>query len=75
MPPIDDHFLDVNKHGVLRIPLGLWLALVFLARDWAIGLSVLASSSMSQDTIKLISANFDWRTTVIEIPAALAAAP
>lgn len=69
MARIDDRFLDVNRFGVLRIPVALWLGLVFLARGWIIGFLVLISAYMSPDTLRLITPDLDWRVAIIEVPA------
>lgn len=69
MAQLDERLLDVNEHGVLRIPMGVWLALLFLARHWLITFVVLISSIMNRETMKVLGGDFSWVTLAIELPA------
>ncbi len=69
MAQIDDRMLDVNQYGVLRIPAGVWLALLFLARHWLMGFVVLISSIMNRETLRVLGGDFSWVTLAIELPA------
>lgn len=72
MAKIDDHLLDVNEFGVLRIPAHLWLALVFQARNWVIGLVAVVSAMLSPDAMRVLSRDFSWHLLALELPALLA---
>lgn len=69
MAQLDERLLDVNQHGVLRIPMGVWLALLFLARHWLITFFVLISSIMNRETMKVLGGDFSWVILAIELPA------
>ena len=56
MAQVDERLLDVNAHGVLRIPAEIWLALVFL-----ILLGTVASAQDAVPTPAVIHlASEDW---------------
>lgn len=65
----DDRYLDVDAHGVLRLPVGLWLALVFLCRHWVLALMVTVSARRVGDTTLLLGSDFTWQVLAIEVPA------
>jgi Protein of unknown function (DUF2919) len=44
----DSAYLDVNDHGVLRVPGPLWLGFAVLARYWLLMLVIVVSSGQSQ---------------------------
>lgn len=71
MAQIDDRSLDVNEHGVLRIPAELWLSILFLCRHWVLALVVTVSSGQSRDTIRLLGESFNWWVLLAELPALL----
>lgn len=70
MAELDDRFLNVNEHGVLRIPFGLWLSVLVLSRGWVVALFVMASLLSNQfDVLRLLGKDSFWITMLIEIPA------
>lgn len=69
MAQIDDRSLDVNEHGVLRIPAELWLSILFLCRHWVLALVVTVSARKSQDSALLLGSDFSWVVLAIELPA------
>ncbi len=70
MAKFDDRFLDVNAHGVLRIPLELWLAGLVLARGWIIALFTMASLLGNQmDVIRILGKDVAWISMLLELPA------
>jgi hypothetical protein len=71
MARIDERLLDVNAHGVLRIPAEIWLALVFLARHWVLTLVVTVIARRSKEAYILFGADFSWVVLAIEVPALL----
>lgn len=68
---IDEHVLDVNEHGVLRIPAALWLALVLQCRHWVLGGILLLSARYSQNVWYLLTNDFGVFILSIEIPGLL----
>lgn len=74
MARIDERLLDVNQHGVLRIPAEIWLALVFLVRHWVLMLLVTVIARRSKDAYILFGSDFSWVVIAIEVPALLMAA-
>lgn len=74
MAQVDERLLDVNAHGVLRIPAEIWLALVFLARHWVLTLVVTVIARRSKEAYILFGADFSWVVLAIEVPALLMAA-
>lgn len=73
MAKLDERLLDVNEHGVLRIPAEIWLALVFLARHWVLALVVTVIARRSKEAYILFGADFSWVVLAIEVPALLMA--
>lgn len=71
MARIDDRMLDLNRHGVLRIPAAMWLALLFLARHWVLVLVVTVSARRNQEAIRLYGSDFNWWLLLAEAPALL----
>jgi hypothetical protein len=66
---MDSRFLDVNDHGVLRVPAWLWVALALLARYWVLLIVVAVSARRSQDAWLLIGpGNFSWVQLIMELP-------
>jgi hypothetical protein len=66
---LDDRYLDVNAHGVLRLPFELVLALLFLCRHWVLALLVTVSARRIGDTTLLLGSDFTWQVLAIEVPA------
>lgn len=73
MAQLDERLLDVNQHGVLRIPAEIWLALVFLARHWVLMLLVTVIARRSKEAYILFGSDFSWIVIAIEVPALLMA--
>lgn len=74
---IDDRLLDVDKHGTLRVPAVLWVALAVLCRYWILVIVVFASARRSPDVVRVLGEGFSWYFLLLELPAmvlALAAA-
>jgi len=71
MAHIDDRMLDVNQHGVLRIPAGVWLAFLFMARHWIVVLVVTVSARRNQEAVRLYGTDFNWWLLLLELPALL----
>jgi len=58
--------LDLDRHGVLRVPTPLWIGFALLARHW---LLVLVSARASKSTVQLIG-DFDqlWPMLIVQAP-------
>lgn len=73
MAEIDDRLLNVNQHGVLKIPTEIWLAMLFLLRYWVVSLFAVASILSNQsDALFLFGDTFSWAIFAAEGPCALA---
>lgn len=70
---MDDRFLDLDRHGVLRPPLWLALCCAFLLRHWLLILFVAASARRAPETVGWAYGEFSWLMLVIESPALLLA--
>lgn len=68
---MDDRFLDVDRHGVLKVPFHLWVGLAYLARHWLILVIALASVRRSPETLVLVKDSLSWLTLFFEIPSLL----
>jgi hypothetical protein len=67
----DERLFNVNQHGVVAIAAPIWLGMLFLARQWILGLAALASFFAGQDkVIYAVAAGFDYRLLLMEVPAA-----
>lgn len=71
MAQIDDRMLDVNQHGVLRIPAAVWFALIFMARHWVLVLVVTVSARRNKEAVRLYGDDFSWWLLLLEVPALL----
>lgn len=69
MAQLDERFLDVDRHGCLRIPGALWLALAFLARHVLLAGVIFATAKRSPDVVRLLGDDFNWFMLVFELPA------
>ena len=68
----DSAFLDVDRYGVLRVPLGMWLGLVVLARHWVLLLIIGASARRDSRSVLLLGdGGVPWLAMAMEIPALL----
>jgi hypothetical protein len=68
---MDERLLDVNEHGVLRVPGTMWLALFLLARHWFWVLFILISTSSGGDSFALLNGGVPWIPMVFQLPALL----
>jgi hypothetical protein len=65
----DSAFLDVNSHGVLRVPGPLWLGFAVLARYWILMLVVTVSARRSQETLLLLGHDgIPWAWLALQLP-------
>jgi Protein of unknown function (DUF2919) len=66
----DSAFLDVDRYGVLRVPLGMWLGLIVLARHWVLLIVVGASARRESRSVLLLGDDgVPWLAMVMEVPA------
>lgn len=70
---MDDRFLDLDRHGVLRPPLVLWFIGAFLLRHWLLMLFIAASARASPATLGWFDAASTAVMLTIELPMALLA--
>lgn len=68
---IDDRLLDVDKHGALRAPSVLWVALAVLCRYWILVVAVFVSARRAPDVVRVLGDGFSWYFLLLEIPAIL----
>ena len=68
---IDDRLLDVDKHGSLRVPSVLWVALAVLCRYWILVAVVFASARRAPEVVRVLGDGFSWYFLLLEIPAIL----
>ena len=69
MAQLDERLLNVDRHGCLRIPGALWLALAFLARHVLLAAVIFATAKRSPDVVRLLGDDFNWFMLVFELPA------
>jgi hypothetical protein len=68
----DSAYLDVNDHGVLRVPGPLWLGFAVLARYWLLMLVIVVSSGQSQLSALLLGNNgVPWAWLALQLPIVL----
>jgi hypothetical protein len=66
----DSAFLEVDRYGVLRVPLAMWLGLAVLARHWVLLLVVGASARRDQRSVLLLGDDgIPWLALALEVPA------
>ncbi len=66
----DSAFLDVDRYGVLRVPLGMWLGLIVLARHWVLLIVVGASARRESRSVLLLGeGGIPWLAMAMEVPA------
>ncbi len=61
----------MDRHGSLRVPGVLWLALAFLARHLVLAFIVFAMAKRSPEMVRLLGQNFSWLVLPLELPVAL----
>jgi hypothetical protein len=65
----DSAYLDVNDHGVLRVPGPLWVGFAVLARYWLLMLVIIVSSGQSQlATLLLGNDGVPWAWLALQLP-------
>jgi hypothetical protein len=68
----DSAFLDVNSHGVLRVPGPLWIGFAVLARYWILMLVVTVSVRRSRESVLLLGHDgIPWPWLVAQLPIVL----
>ncbi len=66
--------LDLDRHGVLRIPALLWIALALMARHWVLLLIVGVSARRDSSSVLLLGdGGIPWVALAMEVPAVLLA--
>jgi hypothetical protein len=68
----DERFLDLNDHGVLRVPGELWLAFVVLTRQWL--LVVVGACSLmvgAADAARVAREGLSWWAVGVQAPVML----
>lgn len=70
----DSAFLDVDRHGVLRIPATLWVGFAVLARQWILILVVLVSAKRSKESVLLLGdGGMPWEWLAMQAPIVILA--
>ena len=67
MAEFDERYLNVSKHGVLNVPMTLWVGMLFLARHWILLIATLASRR-SAETIQFAANSLSWLPLMLELP-------
>jgi hypothetical protein len=68
----DSAYLDVNDHGVLRVPVPLWLGFAVLARYWLLMLVVMVSAQQSRESALLLGHDgVPWAWLALQLPIVL----
>jgi hypothetical protein len=68
----DSAYLDVNSHGVLRVPGPLWLGFAVLARYWILMLVVTVSARRSRESVLLLGdGGVPWIWLAMQLPIVL----
>ena len=68
----DSAYLDVDRHGVLRVPGPLWLGFAVLARYWILVLVVTVSARRSKESVLLLGHDgFPWMWLAVQAPIVL----
>jgi Protein of unknown function (DUF2919) len=66
----DSAFLDVDRYGVLRVPVAMWLGLAVLARHWVLLIVVGASARREKRSVLLLGDDgIPWHLLAMEVPA------
>ena len=70
----DSAFLDVDRHGVLRVPGALWAGFAMLARQWILVFVVVVSARRSRESVLLLGdQGFPWAWLVMQAPIVILA--
>jgi hypothetical protein len=68
----DSAYLDVDRHGVLRVPGPLWLGFAVLARYWILVLVVTVSARRSPEAVLLLGeGGYPWAWLAVQLPIVL----
>lgn len=71
---LDERFLDVNAHGVLRVPGALWLGFAVLARHWVLMLMLAVSARRDPSLVRVLGdGGIPWLMLGLQLPAVLVA--
>jgi hypothetical protein len=71
---MDDSYLDVNRHGVLRVPGPLWFGFAVLARHWILMLLVAVSARRDPSIVAVLGENgVPWTMLAVQLPVVLVA--
>ena len=71
---LDERFLDVNAHGVLRVPGPLWAGFAVLARHWVLMLLVAVSARRDPSIVRVLGdSGIPWLMLGMQLPALLVA--
>lgn len=71
---LDERFLDVNAHGVLRVPAALWAGFAVLARHWVLVLMVLVSVRRDASVLRVIGEDgVPWMMAGLQLPVVVLA--
>jgi hypothetical protein len=65
---MDDRWLDVDQHGVLRIPGVMWLGLILLVRHWAWFFVVLLSAQYGGGAAETLQWQGMWWPLLAQLP-------
>lgn len=68
----DSAYLDLDRHGVLRVPGPLWLGFTVLARYWILVLVVTVSARRSPEAVLLLGdGGYPWAWLAVQAPIVL----
>ena len=71
---VDESFLNVNRHGVLRVPAMLWIGFAVLARHWVLVLIVAASARRDPSVVTVLGEDgLPWTMLALQVPVVLVA--
>lgn len=71
---LDERFLDVNAHGVLRVPGALWLGFAVLVRHWILMLMLGVSVRGNPSLVRVLGeGGVPWVMLGVQLPALLVA--
>lgn len=66
---MDERLLDVDQHGILRVPGVMWVGMALLARHWFWVIFTLLSARRSGESMILLSGGVPWWPMVVQFPA------
>lgn len=71
---LDERLLNIDDHGVLRIPGAVWLAFAVLARHWVLVLVLGVSAAADPSVVRILGeGGVPWTMLVLQLPVALLA--